>query len=132
MYSTIKESIASARRLRASYAIMDQESENEDEEEATSHSLFYSVQQDQHGEESIPLTDSQAYSDRSQLAFDLTDDDAPPEEHGHPQQHSDSHPQVSLLYLPSSRRYTGLSDRLLLVLVFVLYSLIFRDHLIFI
>ncbi|ORY96407.1 plasma-membrane choline transporter-domain-containing protein [Syncephalastrum racemosum] len=110
MYSTIKESIASARRLRASYAIMDQESENEDDEEEASHSLFYSVQQDHNGEESIPLTDSQAYSDRSQLAFNLTDDETTAEEQEQErqlrqQQHSDSHPQrPSDIYLetPSS------------------------------
>ncbi|CEP10848.1 hypothetical protein [Parasitella parasitica] len=53
---------------------MDQESENEEEEvdNAMPHSLFYSFHQNQHNinEDSIPLTESNVYSDRSQLLFE--------------------------------------------------------------
>lgn len=67
VYHAIKDSILQS---RSAYARMDQESENEDDEAAISNSLFYSIQQHHAGEESIPLTESQAYSDRSQLLFD--------------------------------------------------------------
>lgn len=54
------------------YAQMDQESENEED---MSHSLFYSVHQQKHNinEDSIPLTLSNAYSDRSQLLFEQSE-----------------------------------------------------------
>lgn len=59
---------------------MDAESDNDDNTDdefgngTMSHSLFYSTQQQQQqqqqsGEESIALTDSHGYSDRSQLLF---------------------------------------------------------------
>lgn len=73
VYSALKESIMQGRRYRSAYAQMDLESESEDENgsAAVSNSLFYSIQQDHTaGDESIPLTDSNAYSDRSQLMFD--------------------------------------------------------------
>ncbi|KAI8393976.1 plasma-membrane choline transporter-domain-containing protein [Radiomyces spectabilis] len=77
-YATLKESLFQARGARSVYAQMDQDSENED---MISHSLFFSSHQPDHGEESIPLTDSQPYSDRSQLLFDqeeeLSGDDRP-------------------------------------------------------
>lgn len=55
------------------YAQMDQESENEEDD--MSHSLFYSVHQQKHdiNEDSIPLTLSNAYSDRSQLLFEQSE-----------------------------------------------------------
>ncbi|KAI9365734.1 plasma-membrane choline transporter-domain-containing protein [Pilaira anomala] len=53
---------------RRYYAQMDEESENEED---ISHSLFYSVHQKHNiNEDSIPLTLSNAYSDRSQLLFE--------------------------------------------------------------
>ncbi|KAI8987689.1 plasma-membrane choline transporter-domain-containing protein [Mycotypha africana] len=58
------------------YAQMDQESDNEEDDDnnnnTISHSLFYSVRQNDTdiNEDSIPLTLSNAYSDRSQLLFD--------------------------------------------------------------
>jgi hypothetical protein len=55
------------------YAQMDAESENEEDDQDMSHSLFYSVHQNNtniNNEDSIPLTLSNAYSDRSQLLFD--------------------------------------------------------------
>ncbi|KAI9497188.1 plasma-membrane choline transporter-domain-containing protein [Zychaea mexicana] len=75
VYSAIKDSIQQTRGFRAAYARMDQESDDEQDDRELSHSLFYSVQQNRGidiavGEESIPLTDSHAYSDRSQLLFD--------------------------------------------------------------
>lgn len=59
---------------RGYYAQMDEESENEDNN--MSHSLFYSVHQNNTNinEDSIPLTLSNAYSDRSQLLFEQSDD----------------------------------------------------------
>ncbi|CAO3686991.1 unnamed protein product [Rhizopus stolonifer] len=55
------------------YAQMDAESENEDD----AHSLFYSVHQSDHiNEDSIPLTLSNAYSDRSQLLFEQDDSES--------------------------------------------------------
>lgn len=54
------------------YAQMDAESENEEDEDME-HSLFYSIHQNNtniNNEDSIPLTLSNAYSDRSQLLFD--------------------------------------------------------------
>ncbi|KAL0083819.1 plasma-membrane choline transporter-domain-containing protein [Phycomyces blakesleeanus] len=67
-FSTLKNSLLEPNGARSAYAQMDQESENEDE--YTSHSLFYSLQQDQMGIDSMPLTESNAYSDTSQLIFD--------------------------------------------------------------
>ncbi|KAG0167447.1 hypothetical protein DFQ28_006079 [Apophysomyces sp. BC1034] len=67
VYSTIKGSFMLDRGARSAYARMEQESENEENE---INSLFYSVQQDDIGDENIPLTDSHDYSDRSQLLFD--------------------------------------------------------------
>ncbi|KAI9277869.1 plasma-membrane choline transporter-domain-containing protein [Sporodiniella umbellata] len=61
------------------YAQMDAESENEDDD--NTHSLFYSVHQSDHNiEDSIPLTLSNAYSDRSQLLFEQTESDQSEEE----------------------------------------------------
>lgn len=70
--STLKSSFFQGRG--GYYAQMDQESENEEEgnDNTMSHSLFYSIHQNQHNinEDSIPLTESNAYSDRSQLLFE--------------------------------------------------------------
>lgn len=75
VYSTLRESFIQS---RSAYMQMEQESEDEENGRDMSHSLFYSVQQhnDELGEDSIPLTDSHGYSDRSQLLFDneTTDD----------------------------------------------------------
>jgi hypothetical protein len=64
------------------YAQMDAESENEED---NPNSLFYSVHQSDHiNEDSIPLTLSNAYSDRSQLLFEQSDslsDNEDEEEH---------------------------------------------------
>ncbi|KAK4516672.1 uncharacterized protein ATC70_011649 [Mucor velutinosus] len=74
--STLKNSFFQGRG--GHYAQMDQESENEDngDDNTMSHSLFYSIHQNQHNinEDSIPLTESNAYSDRSQLLFEQEDD----------------------------------------------------------
>lgn len=74
--STLKNSFFQGRG--GYYAQMDQESENEDDgnDNTMSHSLFYSIHQNQHNinEDSIPLTESNAYSDRSQLLFEQEDD----------------------------------------------------------
>jgi hypothetical protein len=52
------------------YRQLDEESENEEDHDNMQHSLFYSVhQQNNRVEDSIPLTLSNAYSDRSQLLF---------------------------------------------------------------
>ncbi|ORE18429.1 hypothetical protein BCV71DRAFT_263843 [Rhizopus microsporus] len=68
--SNIKNSIIYGKRS-GYYAQMDAESENEEE---YSHSLFYSVHQSDHiNEDSIPLSFSNAYSDRSQLLFEQSD-----------------------------------------------------------
>lgn len=57
---------------RRYYAQMDEESENEED---ISHSLFYSVHQKHNiNEDSIPLTLSNAYSDRSQLLFEQSEE----------------------------------------------------------
>ncbi|OBZ87142.1 Choline transporter-like protein ctl1 [Choanephora cucurbitarum] len=77
------------------YAHMDQESEEED-----THSLFYSVHQNDISQgDSIPLTLSNAYSDRSQLLFDQEQDGLKP----------------SAIYLdePIGHSNTSLSDSLL-------------------
>ncbi|KAL9558369.1 hypothetical protein PS6_001335 [Mucor atramentarius] len=74
--STLKNSFFQGRG--GYYAQMDQESENEDDgnDNTMSHSLFYSIHQNRHNinEDSIPLTESNAYSDRSQLLFEQEDD----------------------------------------------------------
>lgn len=59
---------------RRYYAQMDEESENEDDH---NHSLFYSVHQNNNNinEDSIPLTLSNAYSDRSQLLFEQSEEE---------------------------------------------------------
>ncbi|KAF7725952.1 hypothetical protein EC973_009189 [Apophysomyces ossiformis] len=71
VYSTLRNSFMLDRGARSAYARMEQESENEEEE---INSLFYSVQQHDIGDESIPLTNSHDYSDRSQLLFDREED----------------------------------------------------------
>lgn len=75
VYSALRESFIQS---RSAYMQMEQESEDEDNGRDMSHSLFYSVQQhhDELGDDSIPLTDSHGYSDRSQLMFEneSTDD----------------------------------------------------------
>lgn len=59
---------------RRYYAQMDEESENEDDH--NTHSLFYSVHQNSNTiEDSIPLTLSNAYSDRSQLLFEQSEEE---------------------------------------------------------
>ncbi|KAI8880532.1 hypothetical protein K501DRAFT_324963 [Backusella circina FSU 941] len=75
-FSTLRNSIFQA-GPRSAYALMDEESENEEE---ISHSLFYSVHQNEDMGDSIPLTVSNAYSDRSQLLFEQQDDYAEEEE----------------------------------------------------
>ena len=85
VYSAIRDGIQQTRGLRAAYSRMDQESDDEDER-GMSHSLFYSIQQDRVGEESIPLTDSHAYSDRSQLMFEQEEDED--EDHNEIDQHN--------------------------------------------
>lgn len=69
VYSALRESFIQS---RSAYMQMEQESEDEDNGRDMSHSLFYSVQQhhDELGDDSIPLTDSHGYSDRSQLMFE--------------------------------------------------------------
>ncbi|KAI7853320.1 plasma-membrane choline transporter-domain-containing protein [Circinella umbellata] len=74
VYSAIRDGIQQTRGLRSAYSRMDQESDDEDER-GMSHSLFYSIHQDQIGEESIPLTESHAYSDRSQLMFEQEEEE---------------------------------------------------------
>ncbi|KAI9249441.1 plasma-membrane choline transporter-domain-containing protein [Phascolomyces articulosus] len=74
VYSALRDGFQQTRGFRAAYSRMDQESDDEDDR-VMSHSLFYSIHQDQVGEESIPLTESHAYSDRSQLMFEQEDDD---------------------------------------------------------
>ena len=61
---------------RGYYAQMDEESENEDDN-TMSHSLFYSIHQNNThiNEDSIPLTLSNAYSDRSQLLFEQSEEE---------------------------------------------------------
>lgn len=73
-FQNLKTSLFQGASNRRYYAQMDQESENE-EEENMSHSLFYSVHQQKHNinEDSIPLTLSNAYSDRSQLLFEQSE-----------------------------------------------------------
>ncbi|KAG1464469.1 hypothetical protein G6F55_001753 [Rhizopus delemar] len=61
--SNIRNSIAYGKRS-GYYAQMDAESENEEDD----HSLFYSIHQN-NNQDSIPLTLSNTYSDRSQLVF---------------------------------------------------------------
>ncbi|CAO3631069.1 unnamed protein product [Cunninghamella blakesleeana] len=75
IYSTLRNSVLETSSWRSAYAQMEADSENEDDENynrnnntTMSNSLFYSIQQP-YGEESIPLTDSHGYSDRSQLVF---------------------------------------------------------------
>ncbi|KAI8994687.1 plasma-membrane choline transporter-domain-containing protein [Pilobolus umbonatus] len=86
------------------YAQMDQESENEDD--TMSHSLFYSIHQRNINEDSIPLTLSNAYSDRSQLLFEQEDDEYTNEDTGRGSSairdtHSDyeDSPKPSAIYL---------------------------------
>ena len=69
VYSALRESFIQS---RSAYMQMEQESDDEDNGRDMSHSLFYSVQQhhDALGDDSIPLTDSHGYSDRSQLMFE--------------------------------------------------------------
>ncbi|KAI9306448.1 plasma-membrane choline transporter-domain-containing protein [Cunninghamella echinulata] len=83
IYSTLKNSVLETSSWRSAYAQMEADSENEDDDTnynnrntTMSNSLFYSIPQ-QYGEESIPLTESQGYSDRSQLVFshEGSDDD---------------------------------------------------------
>jgi hypothetical protein len=69
-YSTLKNSFFQA-GPRSAYALMEEESENEEE---VSHSLFYSVHPNDGMGDSIPLTVSNAYSDRSQLLFEQQDE----------------------------------------------------------
>ncbi|KAI7902769.1 plasma-membrane choline transporter-domain-containing protein [Cokeromyces recurvatus] len=65
--SNLKNSFLNSRRY---YAQMDQESENE-EDITMSHSLFYSIYDN--NADSIPLTLSNPYSDRSELLFEHED-----------------------------------------------------------
>ncbi|CAO3628888.1 unnamed protein product [Mucor hiemalis] len=73
-FHNLKNSIFQGGGRGGYYAQMDEESENEDN--TMSHSLFYSVHQNNTNinEDSIPLTFSNAYSDRSQLLFEQSDD----------------------------------------------------------
>ncbi|KAG2230945.1 hypothetical protein INT48_001461, partial [Thamnidium elegans] len=78
---------------------MDQESENEEDD--MSHSLFYSVHQQKHdiNEDSIPLTLSNAYSDRSQLLFEQSEHEDY-DQHDISFHHSqESPPKPSAIYL---------------------------------
>ncbi|CAO3629951.1 unnamed protein product [Cunninghamella echinulata] len=68
IYSTLKNSVLETSSWRSAYAQMEADSENEDDDTnynnrntTMSNSLFYSIPQ-QYGEESIPLTESQEYS----------------------------------------------------------------------
>lgn len=73
-FTNLKNSFFQGGGGRGYYAQMDEESENEDDNNM-SHSLFYSVRQNHTNinEDSIPLTLSNAYSDRSQLLFEQSD-----------------------------------------------------------
>lgn len=73
VFQNLKTSLFQGATNSRYYAQMDQESENEEED--MSHSLFYSVHQQKHNinEDSIPLTLSNAYSDRSQLLFEQSE-----------------------------------------------------------
>lgn len=75
------------------YAQMDQESENEEDNTMT-HSLFYSVHQANNdiNEDSIPLTLSNAYSDRSQLLFEQQDEEHELVEASYSQQYYEESP----------------------------------------
>ncbi|KAL1926296.1 hypothetical protein VTP01DRAFT_5993 [Rhizomucor pusillus] len=104
VYSALKESIMQGRRYRSAYAQMDLESESEDENgsAAISNSLFYSIQQDHTaGDESIPLTDSNAYSDRSQLMFDQDQEENDKDYADHFSDYEES-PKPSAIYLEPS------------------------------
>jgi hypothetical protein len=72
--NTLKDSFFQSRG--GYYAQMDQESDNEEDDTMT-HSLFYSVHQTNSNinEDSIPLTLSNAYSDRSQLLFEQQEEE---------------------------------------------------------
>ncbi|KAI9314032.1 plasma-membrane choline transporter-domain-containing protein [Dichotomocladium elegans] len=70
VYSALRGSVMQHRGIRSAYMQMEQESDDEEQGGDIAHSLFYSVHQQDPGEESIPLTDSYAYSDRSQLMFE--------------------------------------------------------------
>ncbi|KAG2195451.1 hypothetical protein INT47_000416, partial [Mucor saturninus] len=85
---------------RRYYAQMDEESENEEDHH---HSLFYSVHQPDI-EDSIPLTLSNAYSDRSQLLFEQSEEEEEVTFH-HSQ---DENPKPSAIYLvqPDNSPYT--------------------------
>jgi hypothetical protein len=72
---TLKNSFIQGRR-GGYYAQMDQESEDE-QDDMMDHSLFYSVHETNNNinEDSIPLTLSNAYSDRSQLLFEQQEEE---------------------------------------------------------
>ncbi|KAI9254725.1 plasma-membrane choline transporter-domain-containing protein [Helicostylum pulchrum] len=101
-FQNLKTSLFQGASNRRYYAQMDQESENE-EEENMSHSLFYSVHQQKHNinEDSIPLTLSNAYSDRSQLLFEQSEHEDY-DQHDisfHHSQESPTPPKPSAIYL---------------------------------
>ncbi|KAI8380636.1 plasma-membrane choline transporter-domain-containing protein [Choanephora cucurbitarum] len=95
-FSSLKNSFLFQKR-GGYYAHMDQESEEEED----SHSLFYSVHQNDISQgDSIPLTLSNAYSDRSQLLFDQEQEDG-------------LKPSAIYLDEPIGHTSTSLSDSLL-------------------
>ncbi|KAG1621253.1 hypothetical protein G6F46_001767 [Rhizopus delemar] len=109
--SNIRNSIIYGKRS-GYYAQMDAESENEED---NPNSLFYSVHQSDHiNENSIPLTLSNAYSDRSQLLFEQSDslsDNEDEEEHLKPSSIYLDQPEPSEAAVPFNPK--SLSESLL-------------------